>query len=554
MSDQEVGERPAKMAKRQTASPTAAGGNSSSAHTQLLSLLTELNGGKPLALSITAAIKALEVSCDATESANHYSEMRQSSLNKLFADHVGKSPEIVIGNAIRHAEEEVLRELHNFNKVQTGTYSCNEKWLNHPENAGIKGPKPDCKVWLEMFLGEEQANAILEPTVPMNSGKTKESTEEVTLRGLKIEASRLSIVTLLANVLSYIRNKACNVVNDLLRFSVLYGLDGAMKDIIQGKYGDVGDAVVNTLLPLDDKPLPLDDEHSFFRDKIFFMPPYALGAILGHSNVVTTALSGLGGDVDSPYGLQFKRDGEIKSFDDHTLVSHVMHWVFSKNMPDMLKCLVNECGFQFRWIDHENHIPMMLTRIFEADEYADNPKWTGDLDAEDLIWEGSRGRRQMRAEASYKMQMQMLDLLIALGFPFTLFFPTEPTVERDERMRKEKKLNTREERRAYGKSLSKEERKANCDAYNACEAYNSIQKTEPEMLTLGDYYRSLKSRWQDGQQSVEVQISRLDEFEALDSRWRKEQRQANGEDGNASESDYESESGSGSSYGSPPGY
>ncbi len=142
--------------------------------------------------------------------------------------------------------------------------------------------------------------------------------------------------------------------------------------------------------------------------------------------------------------------------------------------------------------------------------------------------------------------MEMLDLLISLGFPYELFFPTEPPIEREKKLLEEKKLETRQQRREYEKSLSKEERKAMEDACRACSAYNSIQMTEPEMLTLEDFVSKLKSRWEKGQESVQVQVARLNEFEALDSRWRKAQRQQNGDE-EVNESDDESY-GSGSSY------
>ncbi|KAL7523038.1 hypothetical protein ACHAXR_000001, partial [Thalassiosira sp. AJA248-18] len=152
-------------------------------------------------------------------------------------------------------------------------------------------------------------------------------------------------------------------------------------------------------------------------------------------------------------------------------------------------------------------------------------------------------------------------LLISLGFPFALFFPTEPLIEREEALLKEKK--SRQECKAFMRNMSKEERKARESVYLACCAYNSIQKIESDgdesdvggsespasekTLTLGDFYRELKSRW-DGQESV--QIDRLSDFEDLDSRWRAT-RQQNDQEDNDSESYYDSDDGS--SYGDPPG-
>jgi hypothetical protein len=139
----------------------------------------------------------------------------------------------------------------------------------------------------------------------------------------------------------------------------------------------------------------------------------------------------------------------------------------------------------------------------------------------------------------------MLDLLISLGFPFSLFFPVEPPIEREEALIKDKKLKTNQDWKAYMRNMDKKERKARDVVWEACSSYNSMQKREKEKLTLGDYYRKLKSRW-DGQESV--QIDRLPEFEDLDSRWRAT-RQSQNDD---SESDSYYDSDDGSSYGDCP--
>ncbi|KAL7530024.1 LOW QUALITY PROTEIN: hypothetical protein ACHAXR_004203, partial [Thalassiosira sp. AJA248-18] len=440
MSEQ-TAEHPAKRAK--SSCPN-------SARDKLPSILTELNGGDVLDLTAMAAIKAVG-SGDST-SDNPHIETLQSSINKLFADHAGKSPEIVLGNAIRHAKDELGREIAIFNKSQNGSYFGNEKdkWLNHPQNSYIKGPNPDGKVWIRLFLGEERAEELLGGAMPMNPQdghqrdledcKSKEILESLIYRLLRQDASRLSTVDLLANILQYTMKEASKVsMNDLLRFSVLYGLDGVMNDVLRGRYGDTGEQAlsVNTLLPLDDQPLPDDPSSLMLRDRKLFMPPYAFACILGHTNVVVAALAQPGGKMDTSFGFQFKTDEEeVESIDNHSLpsnclvndcgfqlqlidheltacsvvISKVFLWVFHKNMKEMIKCLVNDCGFKFRWIDHGRHIPMMFHRIFETAEYESSPKWKGDIDDEALMWEGggSRERCRMRAASAYVEQMKML--------------------------------------------------------------------------------------------------------------------------------------------------
>ncbi|KAL7529592.1 hypothetical protein ACHAWF_003042 [Thalassiosira exigua] len=526
--------RPAKKARPQdgisfaAANPPSRGG----AVDRLPSLLAALNGGPP-DLAVLAAIKAGGQGCsDGASTDNPHGENLTSIVEGLFADRVGKSPKIVVGNAVRHAREEVRRELDVFDKTERGVYFGNErqKWLNHPQNCDIAGPQPDGRVWLELFLGEARAGELLEGSAPMiselsdpNHESGTDDTESVILTALTGEASNLSTIELIANVLCYVRKEAdAAPLSTLLRFSVLYGLDGVMTDVLRGKYGDVEDLTINTPLPLDDEPMEVSKNSFLFGDnRKMLMPPYAMGAILGHSNITIAALTELGGKLDAPRGMQFEPDEEPKIFDDHRLPSEVFHWVFQKNNPDMIKCLVRECGFQFRWITHDKHIPAMFRRIFHAVDWADFPKWAGEMDEEELVWECKRERYRMRSESAYKVQMEMLDVLIALGFPFELFFPTEPPVYVEERLEEEKKLETRQQLQDFVRGLSEGERKARQDLLEACSGYNSTKGKEPDMLTGGDFYRKLKSRWEKSEEPA--QVTHLDDFEVLDSRWRQKQ-------------------------------
>ena len=560
------------MAKRGVQEPEPVGDDSSSAD-DLQSLLAQLNGGNPLDLTTMAAINAAKSYAaddndDAQAKKNPHNETLKSTIVKLFVDHVGKSPEIVIGNAIRLATEEMDREGYIFNLKQRRCINGGEResWLNHPVNSRIEGPNPDGKIWLHLFLGDERAKELLQGCVPLYSdemeasikeNKVKDDTEGLILRALKDEVSKLSTIQLLRNILRYTRREASNMpLIDLLRFSVLYGLDGVMKDILLGRYGDMGGLSVNSLIPLGDKPLDGSEDSSYLHmlggRRKFFYPLYAVGALLGHTNIASVALTELeGGGFDVPFGVQMKHDVEIEVHDEHYLPSEVFLWVFNKNLQHMIKCLV-ECGFQFRWIDHDE-LGRIFDKIFEAHDWP-RPPWSGELDEEDVMWESSRERRRLRGESAYKAQMEMLDVLISLGFPLELFLPTEPTIEREEKMQKEGKLQTRQEQRAHEKALTREEKMANQRVYKACCDYNSLQTSEPETLTMGDFYRKLKSRWDKGEASA--QVAKLDEFEALDSRWRRTQRQQNAEEDNESDNeseDYESESGEGSSYDGYPG-
>lgn len=148
-----------------------------------------------------------------------------------------------------------------------------------------------------------------------------------------------------------------------------------------------------------------------------------------------------------------------------------------------------------------------------------------------------------------------------MGFPLSLFYDLDnltAVVEREDALRKTKKLETRDQCKAFMRSMTKGERKAREKLYEACCVYNSLQgsdsddeeeETTDTTLTLGDYFSMLKSKW-DGQV---VQADRLPEFEALDSRWRETRRRENGEEEEDSyDSDSYRDSDDGSSYGAPP--
>ncbi|GFH47479.1 hypothetical protein CTEN210_03954 [Chaetoceros tenuissimus] len=303
-----------------------------------------------------------------------------------------------------------------------------------------------------------------------------------------------------------------------------------MKDILLGRYADHdGNLTVNSLVPLDDMPLMHPDEEDennwrarrYPRSRLYW-PLYSLGALVGHTNIVTVALKELGGKFDVPCGEEFALRSEegVEIVDDHTLPSEMFHWIFQKNMVDMIGCLVKECGFKFRWIDHKKYISKTIfDTIFKVEDYP-KPPWDGFVDEEDLLCQPDSEIKRIRGKASYELKMKMLDLLISLGFPFELFFPVEPSYLKAEKLQKEGKLRTPEERQEFEQSLSKTEKKVNERLYYATCSYNEIQRYKKDTVSMADFYENLKTRWKEGQETA--QLSKLEEFEILDSRWRKQ--------------------------------
>lgn len=103
-------------------------------HAHLSSVLVELNGGNALDLTVIAAIQAASTLRVAPTSDSPYGEILQKTLGDLFSSHVGKSPEVVVGNAVRHALEEKEREQRIFEQSKRNPFVYNQSdvCLNHP--------------------------------------------------------------------------------------------------------------------------------------------------------------------------------------------------------------------------------------------------------------------------------------------------------------------------------------------------------------------------------------------------------------------------------------
>ena len=65
----------------------------------------------------------------------------------------------MVDNAIRHAKDQADLEGSIFNEGQRSGMRMGDerhKVYNHPQNRVIGGPKPDCSVWIHLFLGSEK--------------------------------------------------------------------------------------------------------------------------------------------------------------------------------------------------------------------------------------------------------------------------------------------------------------------------------------------------------------------------------------------------------------
>ena len=110
--------------------------------------------------------------------------------------------------------------------------------------------------------------------------------EDLILKTLKNDVTKLPMNELLFNILSYVRSKSkeCDP-DELLRFAVMYGLDGVMKDVVNGAYG-----LWRYVDGLNiDMPLPFSTVGSPYGMEVD-IPAMFFGAMLGYSNIVSLQL------------------------------------------------------------------------------------------------------------------------------------------------------------------------------------------------------------------------------------------------------------------------
>ena len=192
---------------------------------ELIDLLTQLNEGKPLELTLIASIHEAASrgkgfgrvgAMKYTKSTSTKEETLMMHLHNIFQEHIGKSPEIVVENALRTAREDLLMEEKIEGVSENGELIGDERQrqLNHPElHQFVYGPNLDGKVWLALFLGQERADKLLDPekTAPLNSMEILENSnlkaiERIVFDTLFMEVSCLSIDVLMFNILKYIRD------------------------------------------------------------------------------------------------------------------------------------------------------------------------------------------------------------------------------------------------------------------------------------------------------------------------------------------------------------
>jgi len=212
--------------------------------------------------------------------------------------------------------------------------------------------------------------------------------------------------------------------------------------------------------------------------------------------------------------------GEMQ--EDRSLSSLMLYWAIKSNQPEMVRCLVADCGFQFRWIS--DSMDDLFELLFHIDATNDEfGVWRSrNYNPGEHMFD-RRGQRAYRARSCYSEKQTMLRTMIEAGLPCHLLVP-QINVEVERRIikfmddRDLKHGADRSELQTFFDSLSEVESKAREHLYHASAAYNSFQDEDEEdaTSTLIDYYEKIVGMWKN---QPTVQETRLPEFEKLDPRW-----------------------------------
>mmetsp|Transcript_3685 Transcript_3685/g.5711 ORF Transcript_3685/g.5711 Transcript_3685/m.5711 type:complete len:625 (-) Transcript_3685:105-1979(-) len=462
-----------------------------------------------------------------------------AALMSLFEKHVGPFEHVLNGMMRLHGVEvdDVMQEY-----PPEERYRC-------PFFRMIQTPKPDLMQYTELLFGMTARDVAM---------AEKDIADRLNLVNENLMPFKRDCVTfqykanILANALLCLREQAKNFVSEeennsvwkLLRFAVTYGLSGAMRDILGGKYCDVGDDfTIDTAMPIVDEP---EVKETLFMDPILYAPAYFIGSILEHPHVVKCALSDLGGSLHAKYCIKGSEAKQQSLYNANT-AGQALLWAIHANSPDMVRCLTKDCGVQFRWMS-KNEFDQIWDLLLDYDPYENGP-FRGNFDSEELVFLSSRERAWARSHASWKNKEAMIKVLIECGLPRELFLPQiDFSLEKEVLNNcggKDPSNEDQEKIEEYNRGLSKAERKSLRRIYNACSEFNSVQETEeigdeddscsdcdeignvPHKLTkdttlhLPYFYDRMVDKWKD---QTDVQESKLSDFEELDPRWAEERK------------------------------
>lgn len=490
---------------------------------ELQELLAPLMGGEPLDLSLLASINLAD-----TEQLNEREETALAHAAAdhlaLFQRHIGPHREVV-GNGAIHVKNLWRDTTFCFH---TGCDPVNRERYAFPRHNAVDGPRPDSCVWVGLFLGRDAKERMRQGLKEACESGDMEAYHSLR-NALVDESTKLPVLELMRNILRYLREEAGRLpdATNLLRFCALYGLSGAIDNALSGKYGPVDGLTIDSLLPFKEHDAPKEKDLPFrfsftsiFSYEDMFMPAWAFGAALGYRNVVCHSIQTLGAKTDTNLFWKMKATGEMQEMD--SLPGLMLEWAIQTNQPEMVRCLVAECGFQFRWIS--NKLEEYFDLLFHVDRMGDEfGVWRSRNYNPDEHMFDRQSQRAYRARCCYEEKQHMLQTMIEVGLPRDLFIP-QINVEVEKRiiqfMDDEGLVHgaKRSALKQFVDSLSDLESKARGHLFHAAAAYNSFQDEDEgdETLTLIDYYEKILGMWKN---QPTVQEDRLSEFEKLDPRW-----------------------------------
>ena len=117
------------------------------------------------------------------------------------------------------------------------------------------------------------------------------------------------------------------------------------------------------------------------------------------------------------------RMGATCQWDDQSTY-YAFHTALGHNRRDVVRCLctpkdVGGCGLLLAALSRKKRATVWATLTHHCSRQSWQQTWLGpDFDPDDLVYEGSRGRRRIRAEFVWKQVAEMLRVLAECGMPY----------------------------------------------------------------------------------------------------------------------------------------
>jgi len=464
---------------------------------------------------------------------------------QVFAQQIGPYEE-VLGNAQRWAQLFLSDTIYCYNSGMDHHRPVTNERFAYPATANsnssgkktplFKGPQIDLCVYAGLFLDQE---GPLRQQLERHEQGPIRAMGAVAQDALRRDAAALSLVDLARNVRRYLLEVvAPQGPVRLLRFCAIYGLSGALNEVLYGKYGDIGSLTIDSLLPVHDDDMTEEGVEVIYSDeadaeqrgeRTLHLPVYAIAAVLGHVNVVRQAVQKWKADIHVPLCYSLPRTTtattttSLQVLEPH-LSGAVLWWCIKTNQLEMVRCLVQDCNFQFRWLSQEQLRDLYHCLFHIGAPLADElGVWRARSYEHDRHREEDEDQRYYRSQCCFGEKQIMLRLLIELGLPWELFVPQINVAAEEKLMRDMQAQNltnappdmVRDLARASGRLAFKARR----ELALACVEVNYYRDRLDGLTMVAFFNDFLKNgMWKD--QPV-VQETILPQYEEWDPRWKR---------------------------------